>query len=905
MKSTLLLRHVRRPNQPFRHVRRPSLLHGRSCKLSDNVALLGSMLDRVLPPATRGVLDELQSRCQQWHATGDSNHFRRLVARTAELDGAALQDASKALSHFLTLTNCATDHYRTDGARTRSYTEGASFAALEAAAAELPKERVFDALRSQRIDIVLTAHPTEMHTPETNAAVAGISALLHQPPHAGAGDVRDAELQSLVHGLWLADDVSPSKPTPVQEARTIGETVLATTLWATLPDFVRRLSAACEDTLGAPLPPACAPVTFSSWMGGDRGGNATVTARVTREVCLSQRRRAAELFHADLTAIRPHVALLSGPLSRDNLAKVDGLQERLAATERWARACLTGSPHMRAPRPSTAVLLDSAALLAELESLRQALCAEGHYVLANGRLLDTVRRASCFGLTLAPIDVRQESTVHRLALAELLGVQHGIDYGGMSETERVRWLADRLVESADACSVSLPCEAGAPSHTAQTREGAPSHTAQTREVFATMRCIASMEAGSLGAYVVSHAKTASDVLAVMFLQKLAGVAEPLRVVPLFETIEDLRNAPATMRTLYSIPEYVAAVGPRQEAMVGYSDSAKDGGRLASAWALHTAQESLSSLSREFGIELTLFHGKGGTVARGGNPDIQQSVLAHPPGTLNGRLRVTEQGEMVRQRFGTPEAALTTLDRYAASTLLASANESAGEIPHGWRLKMNEMATDSLVEYRRIVHSPASPFIDHFAQTTPVRELAGLNVGSRPGNRQAGGGIGSLRSIPWAFAWSQNRLGLPAWLGVEAAFRNDDGVRLLRRMYREWPWFRANVDVVELALSQSSSAMSAHYETVLAEGSSQHALGDELRRRFDHASTGVRAVTYNQSPCARAEQCSVQYNAPYVDVLNVIQVEALRRLREDDGSQAASAALMSSMKGISAGLRNSG
>jgi phosphoenolpyruvate carboxylase len=407
---------------------------------------------------------------------------------------------------------------------------------------------------------------------------------------------------------------------------------------------------------------------------------------------------------------------------------------------------------------------------------------------------------------------------------------------------------------------------------------------------------------SLGAYVITMASRPSDVLAVMLLQKEAGVREPLRVVPLFETIDDLRRAHETMASLLSIDSYRAAIGGKQEVMVGYSDSSKDAGRFTAAWELFQAQERIVSACRDAGIELTLFHGRGGSVGRGGGPTYL-AVRSQPPGSVDGRLRVTVQGEMIQAEFGLVGIALRTLEIYTTATLdatLAPASPPEEE----WRAAMQRMSDAAASAYRGVVYETPR-FLDYFAAATPVVELGELNIGSRPARR--GGskrGVDSLRAIPWQFAWTQNRLLLPSWLGVGDALDAGDA-RLIQTMMRDWPFFRSTIELIEMVLAKAEARIAAYYDRLLVSEDLRD-IGESLRERLMLTIELVKRVTGHERLLEnnRALRRSIDVRNPYVDPINVVQAEILRRMRAS-GDESLHDAFVVTVNGIAAGMRNTG
>jgi phosphoenolpyruvate carboxylase len=426
-----------------------------------------------------------------------------------------------------------------------------------------------------------------------------------------------------------------------------------------------------------------------------------------------------------------------------------------------------------------------------------------------------------------------------------------------------------------------------------------------KDVVDTFRMIATIPRGSLGAYVITMAAEPSDILAVALLQKLAGIAVPLRIVPLFETSRDLQNAGRTLEALLGIPWYRDRIAGRQEVMIGYSDSAKDVGRLTAGWDLYRAQEAVVSTCGAQGVQVTLFHGRGGSVGRGGGP-THMAIQAQPPGSIDGTLRVTEQGEMLQALFGLPEIAVRTLEVYTTGTLEAWLTPSPLPKPE-WRACMDRLAADARSAYRGLVYETPA-FVEYFHVATPEPEIGEMNIGSRPARRKGGDGVSSLRAIPWQFAWTQTRLMLGAWLGVEQALEGAAArgeLDAVRAMYREWPHFHSSIGLIEMVLAKADARIVAEYDRRLVPASLQP-IGQDLRARLARAIKGVLDITgeselLESNPVIRR---SIDVRNPYVDPINLVQIELLRRLRERQDPRLRRAFDVT-VNGIAAGMRNTG
>ena len=629
-------------------------------------------------------------------------------------------------------------------------------------------------------------------------------------------------------------------------------------------------------------------------MGGDRDGNPNVTAPATREVLLLGRWMAADLYLRDIEALGNQLsmhaasdALLAqaGAVDEPYRAVLKQLRTRLQATRDWAEQSLAGDVAMPAQ-----VLRELDDLRGPLELCYQSLLAFGLKRIANGPLLDTLRRVNAFGLGLVRLDIRQDAARHAQVFSELTEHLQLGDYAEWDEDARCRFLLDELHSRRPLLPPNWQ----------------PS--ADVAEVLATCRVVASQPRELLGSYVISMASHPSDVLAVKLLLKEAGVSWPMRVAPLFETLSDLDNAADAIDRLLSLEQYRALVGDEQEVMIGYSDSAKDAGTLAAGWAQYRAQEALVGVCQRHGVHLRLFHGRGGTVGRGGAP-AHMAILSQPPGSVRGQLRVTEQGEMIRFKFGLPGIAIQSLLLYTSAVLEASLLPPPAPEP-AWRELMQQLADRSVEVYRAVVRGEPQ-FVEYFRQATPEQELGRLPLGSRPAKRRSQGGIESLRAIPWIFAWTQTRLMLPAWLGAGQALREalDAGKQTqLRQMMAAWPFFLARVEMLEMVLSKADVDIARFYEQRLA-SADLWPLGERLRTALEQATAVVLQLRESETLLAHNPALgeSVAVRNPYTDPLHVLQAELMKRTRAQGESvdPDLERALMVTMAGIAAGMRNTG
>ncbi|MEB0039582.1 MULTISPECIES: phosphoenolpyruvate carboxylase [unclassified Pseudomonas] len=746
------------------------------------------------------------------------------------------------------------------------------------------------------IELVLTAHPTEVARrtliQKYDAIAAQLAALDHRDLSAAERENITVRLQRLIAEAWHTEEIRRTRPTPIDEAKW-GFAVIEHSLWQAIPNYLRKADHALHVATGLHLPLEAAPIRFASWMGGDRDGNPNVTAAVTREVLLLARWMAADLYLRDVDQLASELSMqeasgalraAAGDSAEPYRAVLKRLRDRLRATRKWAQSSLA----VTQPAPDS-VLHNNRDLFEPLNLCFQSLHDCGMGVIADGPLLDCLRRAVTFGLFLVRLDVRQDSSRHTAAMTEITDYLGLGRYEDWNEDARITFLLRELKNR---------------------RPLLPSHfkpAADTAEVLATCREVSAAPAASLGSYVISMAGAASDVLAVQLLLKETGLQRPMRVVPLFETLSDLDNAGPAIEQLLSLPGYRLSLHGPQEVMIGYSDSAKDAGTTAAAWAQYRAQEQLVDICREQQVELLLFHGRGGTVGRGGGP-AHAAILSQPPGSVAGRFRTTEQGEMIRFKFGLPDIAEQNLNLYLAAVLEATLQPPPRPEP-AWREMMDHLAADGVSAYRAVVRENPE-FVEYFRQATPEQELGRLPLGSRPAKRREGG-VESLRAIPWIFAWTQTRLMLPAWLGWETALskalERGEG-ELLAHMREQWPFFRTRIDMLEMVLAKADSDIAQLYDERLVEPHLQH-LGSHLRDLLSQACQVVLGLTGQSQLLAHSPETLefISLRNTYLDPLHLLQAELLSRSRTREAAldSPLEQALLVSVAGIAAGLRNTG
>nr|GEW02323.1 phosphoenolpyruvate carboxylase 4 [Tanacetum cinerariifolium] len=973
----------------------------------------------------------------------------------SELSKMTLEEALKlarAFSHFLSLMGIAETHHRSHKSKNVQASKSCDDTFNQLIQSGLSPDVLYDTVCNQAVEIVLTAHPTQINRRTLQYKHIRISHLLEVNDRKDlTQEDQDSLIEDLVReitSIWQTDELRRHKPTPVDEARA-GLNYVEQSLWKAIPHYLRRLSNALKKHTGRPLPLTCTPIRFGSWMGGDRDGNPNVTAKVTRDVSLLSRWMAIDLYMREVDNLRfelsmnqcspglsslaqdiidkkifeeerrvswsympKHQSYIHGlprqvpaqaevpsfteyneveshyprldvpgseykPLkSKDEQASSSKINLKVDVIETQSNAngsqphtpnSETISPGQLALRkvfsesqvekgsfkkllepsvpqksgisPYRIVLGDVKEKLINthrrLEHLLEdspfdwdlgeyydspdqllqtlMLCYEslkscGSGILADGRLADLIRRVSVFGMVLMKLDLRQESGRHSETLDAITEYLDMGTYSEWDEKKRIEFLTKELKGKRPLIPLFIEV------------------SSEVKEVLDTFRVSAELGSDSLGAYVISMASSASDVLAVELLQKEArmqrhyrysvcgirgksSLGGPLRVVPLFETVKDLRAAGSVIRQLLSIDWYrdhiIENHNGHQEVMVGYSDSGKDAGRFAAAWELYKAQEDVVAACKEYGIKITLFHGRGGSIGRGGGP-THLAIQSQPPGSVMGSLRSTEQGEMVQAKFGLPGTAVRQCEIYTTAVLLATLCPPKPPRDENWRHLMDEISNLSCQSYRSTVYDNPE-FVTYFQEATPEAELGHLNIGSRPTRRKPSIGIRDLRAIPWIFAWTQTRFVLPAWLGVGAGLKGvcEKGhTEELKAAYREWPFFQSTVDLIEMVLGKADMSIVKHYDEVLV-AESRRGLGDDLRKELLSTEKYVLVVTGHEklSENNKILRKLIESRLPYLNPLNMLQVEILKRLRSDPENHKLRDALLITINGIAAGMRN--
>lgn len=862
--------------------------------LRDDVRMLGSSLGETIKAHLgNDLFDKIEvvRKLAKEGRTEENPEHAELLNALRELGEDDVLPVARAFTQFLNLANIAEEHHRVR--RYLEVTDVCTPDSLCTLFAQLRQkgfspQQIAESLNNTQIDLVLTAHPTEVNRRTLIQKYDDIADCLRRLD-SGEEDAQ-IRLDELIRQIWHTDEIRKQRPTPVDEAKW-GFAVIENSLWTAVPKFLRRLDAQLNETLGERLPLDSSPIRFASWMGGDRDGNPNVSAKVTQEVLLLSRWMAADLYLKDVDALRAELSMYQaspelmarvGECSEPYRKLLGEVREHLQGTKNWVARQLKGDIE-----GDYDVYVHDDELLEPLMLCYRSLQECGMGIIAENALEDIIRRIACFGLTLVKLDIRQSSDRHAQVFEELSQFYGLGSYNGWTEEGRQSFLLKELQSKRPL----LP------------NEWVPS--AEVQEVLDTCQVVATTDKCALGSYVISMASHPSDVLAVILLLREMGISHNMRVAPLFETLNDLDNARNCIDALLNVDWYKAYTQGHQEVMIGYSDSSKDAGQLAAAWGQFKAQEALTQLCKDHDVHLTLFHGRGGTVGRGGGPS-HTAILAQPPGSVDHSLRLTEQGEMIRFKYGMPNLAVRNLELCTGAVLEATLSPAPGP-EQAWREQMEAMAQRGLTEYRAIVREN-SMFVPYFRAATPEQELAKLPLGSRPAKRRQDGGVESLRAIPWIFAWTQIRLMLPAWLGSDKALQealSDNSQPLVKEMYQRWPFFKSTIDMLEMVLAKSDRNIAAYYDEQLV-SEELGVLGSSLRQRLGDIVALINQIKEQEGLLAANPviRQSIDVRNPYIDPLHFLQAELLHRDRNQPDERLEQA-LMVTMAGISAGMRNTG
>lgn len=921
--------------------------------LSSNIRLLGDLLGQtIIDQENDEVFATVEKIRNLFKAkrSGDADALAKIDELIPQLvDNLPLAMATlKSFSSYFQLINLAEERERVRVLRDRlekARSDGAAMDETILAAIGTLKSSGVDAdqmqgiLNSLEITPVFTAHPTESKRRTFRQMLASVSMLLKQYVSEENYESDREEIRERIHDhivlMWQSDETRDRRPTVMDEVRNSGIYFFERTLFDLIPKIYEELEAALAEHWPDHTFEIPSFLKYGSWIGGDRDGNPFVTTEVTEEAL--REHQAAILKHYRIEA-DAFYGLLSPSVNRSGFSQpfLDSLEDdmqlvpddekevfarfsqepyrqkmiwifrRLKANQTQnEQSWDTYQPHWRAYQSSDELLHD-------LKTVRDSLMDNKGQRLVSGRLERFIRAVEVFGFHLTTLDVRQHARIHREAISEILArnetVAKADDYGKLAEAEKVELLSQEI-------SSKRPFTGG---HKAGVKPLSES-TTETLALFRKIRQAQQIVGPeSMQTYIISMTEGCSNLLEVLLMSHDAGMEGTLDIVPLFETVADLKAAPEIMTSLFNNPVYAEHLklrGGKQQIMIGYSDSNKDGGYLRANWMLFTAQRKLAEVCQQHGITMTLFHGRGGSLGRGGGP-ANRAILAQPAESVKGRIRITEQGEVVSSRYGKPGIAHRHLEQLTHAVLCSTIDRPVPNKAAEWARTMDELSELAFKKYRSLVEH--ENFLPYFQTATPIDQIGQMNIGSRPAHRRATRSLGDLRAIPWVFAWTQSRADVPSWYGVGTAvtqwFGDDPANREsklaeLTGMFRDWPFFKTLMGNLHLGLGRADMEIMKHYAGLAPESVGQ-TLFDNVRSEYELTRKVVLEISGEQEILATEPwlQKSIRVRNPYVDPLNYIQVELLRRFRADPEQQDADTlrqGILQSINGIAAGLQTVG
>ncbi len=917
--------------------------------LSDDIHLLGDILGHVIRHQSGVEIFELEERIRALTKARRIDPDPAIDGRIQQIvQSISLEQAelvSRAFAVYFELVNLAEEQNRVRVLRQReadAYPQPLQ-ESIPAAIAELRQMGVDEyemgkLLAKLKVELVFTAHPTQAKRRTVLSKLRRISAALTELRERNLLPMEREKImvavQAEITSLWLTNRMRTAVFTVTDEVKT-GLYYVDTTIWETVSDvYGAMVQAVAENypTLNAPAQ----FLTFGSWIGGDRDGNPNVTAEVTMETLRLHRGLAVEKHRQTAVTLNRSLTISDllteiDPAFLQALAEVGHQSQHLhflaarypnepyrlwAATLAEDLAAVSKGDmvaRLKGEAGTDLRLKTMDDLLRPLNLMHETLHNAGLDDIANDNLAHFRRQAELFGLHVAALDIRQFSEYNTAVLDELFSKLKLADgFAQLDGNGRAQILSQMLDQPNPDLS--------------QLSDLSP-ETAETLHLFQILqRAFHLYGAEILGKYIVSMTHGLEDILAPLLLAKWHNICltddpqEGLLFVPLFETREDLRNAPEVMGNLFTHPVYaphLAKVGKQQTIMIGYSDSNKDAGYMAANWELYQAQETLATACRAHDVQMMLFHGRGGTIARGGGP-ANRAILAQPPGSVNGRIRITEQGEVIDERYGHPAIARRHLEQVVHATLKASVNPRHGGVDHpqdAWRTAMDELAHLSYRAYRKLIYETPA-LLDYWQQATPIAEISQMQIGSRPSRRTAKATFASLRAIPWGFSWMQSRQVVPGWYGVGTALasygQTPAHLKQLQEMYQAWPFFRVMLNNAQVSLAKADMGIAKMYADLVEDTAVREQIFGEIKREFEQTVawillvTGQRELLDNDPTLKR----SVRQRNPYVDPLNFVQVGLLRKLRhlpEQDSptGQKMLHAIFLTINGIASGLKNTG
>lgn len=839
----------------------------------------------------------------------DPNGTGELLETINGLNTDAMRVLIKAFSNYFQLINIAEDQQRIRVLRSRE-ARGALGESIDSALRQLAEsgftaDEMRALLQRLRVRLVMTAHPSEAKRKEVMIKLRHIAQMIART---GSAEMLPRERRALeiavseeIEELWQTRPTRASRPTVIDEVD-FGVYFITSSIMDVVLDLYGDMMMSLERYYPgedwSALPPL---VQYSSWIGGDRDGNPNVTADVTLETIQTLRNAARELYLNEIAFLRDHLthSLDEIGVSQALLQRIEGMQFPDRAADEVYRQFI-GQIWDKLKADGYA---RSAELLADLEVIDESLRSNKGEFVARGSLWRLIMKVRLFGLYLVPLDIREDARLHRAALDELFRVYGQYDsFDKLPEEEKQAILTDEIRNPRP----FFPVE--------------PHFSEATNRIISTWRMIAKAHrrygTRVINSVIASMSTTPSDTLTMLLLAREVGIENDVDLVPLFETIDDLKAAPAVMEALFTNPEYrrhLEARGMRQQVMLGYSDSNKDGGYLASNWNLYVAQQALAEACAKHNVNLELFHGRGGSIGRGGGP-TNRAIQAQPPAAFGGNVKITEQGEVIAYRYSNRAIARRHLHQVMHAVLLSLGMPVKADVPAEWRETLDTLSELGAEEYRRFVYETPG-FIDYWQQATPINELARMPIGSRPAKRSKGG-FESVRAIPWMFSWMQSRAIIPSWFGVGYALdtfcrQHDGGLELLKTMYQEWAFFETLVENVELDLAKADMGIASLYASLVQDEALRSTIFTQLKEEHANACSYICQITGQKQLLEHSPvmQVSIERRNPYVDPLNFIQVALLRRLRSlppgTNDHDVLLNLILATVNGIAAGMKTTG
>jgi len=910
--------------------------------LRDDIRLLGRMLGDTLREQegepTFELVENIRQTAIRFRREQDPKARHELDMILNQLSNKATVAVVRAFSQFSQLSNIAEDMHH--NRRRRTHLRAGS--PPQAGSVALALERVFSSgadgaalgrfFAKALVSPVLTAHPTEVQRRSMLDCQLTIADLLNERDRMQLtpDELRNNEegLRSAIQILWQTRMLRSERLSVYDEIKN-GLAYYHYTFLTEVPRLYAEIEDLLERRMGTSAPHIPPFLYIGSWIGSDRDGNPFVTDEVILHAAERQSALALDFYMGEVHRIGRRLSLTERLVDVDDelaaLAEASpdraasradepyrraliGIYARLAATSQG----LGHAIRQRRPVAPAPAYAESMEFVKDLDIVIRSLKQHKSRLLAKGDLRHLRRAAEVFGFHLAPLDMRQHSSIHEQVVAELLDYDtQRKEYSELAEEERTQWLLAEISSPRPLRSPYLSY-----SELTQSELGILQAAAEIQRRFGR---------AALPNYVISKTDGVSDVLEVALLLKEVGLLRPgelphlyVNIVPLFETIADLRGCGHVMDELFSLPYYRKLLDSRgnvQEVMLGYSDSNKDGGFLAANWELYKAETELTKVFARHKIELRLFHGRGGTVGRGGGPSYQ-AILAQPPHSVNGQIRITEQGEVIGSKYSDPEIGRRNLETLVAATIEATllSHDTLGERAADYYEVMEVLARDALAAYRNLVYETPG-FNRYFQESTPIREIAGLNIGSRPPSRKQSDLIEDLRAIPWVFSWSVNRAMIPGWYGfgtaveafVQREGRGEKGLGLLQEMHRTWPFMQTLLSNMDMVLAKTDMGIASRYAELVSDTALREKIFCRIQAEWDRsvkwlfAVSGRTELLQDNPTLAR----SIRNRTPYIDPLNHLQVELLRRYRSGDATDAVKRAIQLTINGVAAGLRNSG